>query len=67
MKIDNGKVSASQFMFTVACFIQASTLLTAFFISVTKQDSWIVSIFGFLVGMIFMILFQWSRTVPLTP
>ena len=57
MKIDNGKVSASQFMFTVACFIQASTLLTAFFISVTKQDSWIVSIFGFLVGMIFLWLY----------
>ena len=54
MKIDNRKISASQFMFTVACFIQASSLLTAFFMSVTKQDSWIVSIIGFFIGMIFL-------------
>lgn len=34
------KISAPQYMLSVACFLQASTLLTSFFIPITKQDSW---------------------------
>ena len=57
MSIDNGSISASQFMFSVACFIHASSLLTAFFTSITKQGSWIVVIIGFLIGMIFLLVY----------
>jgi spore germination protein KB len=41
------KISASQYMLSVACFLQASTLLTSFFASITKQDSWIAVCFSF--------------------
>ena len=46
MRIDKGLISGTQFMFSVACFIQASALLTTFISAVTLQDSWLVLLFG---------------------
>ncbi len=46
MRIDKTQISGTQFMFTVALFIQASALLTSFLTSVTMQDSWLVVLFG---------------------
>ncbi|MCR1897512.1 endospore germination permease [Irregularibacter muris] len=58
MRIDKGGISTFQFMFSIACFILASSLLTAFITSITKQDSWIVVIFGFLVGLLFIWIYM---------
>ena len=41
MKIEKGKISGLHLMFSVSCFLQASTLLTSFFVSISKRDSWI--------------------------
>lgn len=49
MRIDTGKVTASQLMFSVACYIQGSTLLTSVLFPITKQDSWIVIALGSLL------------------
>ncbi|MDF2567270.1 MAG: spore gernimation protein [Oscillospiraceae bacterium] len=57
MQIDKGKITAVQFMFSVACYMQASSLLTAFFVGITKQDSWIVVILAFLVCLPFLFIF----------
>jgi len=46
MKIEKGKISGTQFMFSVACFIQASALLTTFIPDITLQDSWLVLLSG---------------------
>jgi spore germination protein KB len=46
MKIDKGKISGTQFMFSVACFLQSSSMLTTFLSSVTLQDSWLAVLFG---------------------
>lgn len=46
MRIDKGQISGTQFMFSVACFIQASALLATFISTVTLQDSWLVLLFG---------------------
>lgn len=49
MKSGIKKVNGLDFMFAIACFIQSSSLLSSFFVSITRQDSWIVVIFGMLL------------------
>lgn len=58
MNNNAGKISASQYMLSVACFLQASTLLTSFFIPITKQDSW----FAVCLGFIFCLPLIWIYT-----
>ena len=48
-KVEHSKISATQFMFAIVCFIRSSSLLSALFASITNQDSWIVVIFGMIV------------------
>jgi len=47
-------------MFTMACFIQSSALLTAFLASVTGQDSWLVTIIS---GILCLGLIWFYRTL----
>lgn len=49
MKLDTTKVHGLDFMFAIACYIQSSSLLSSFFVSITKQDSWIVVLIGFII------------------
>lgn len=42
MRVDKTQISGLQGMFTLACFLQASTLLASFLSPVTKQESWFV-------------------------
>ncbi|MCQ4924503.1 endospore germination permease [Tissierella carlieri] len=63
MQIDKGKISGIQFMFTVACFIQSSSLLTSFFTSITKQDSWIVVILGFVMSMPSLLIYTYIMKI----
>ncbi|MGI6005158.1 MAG: GerAB/ArcD/ProY family transporter [Christensenellales bacterium] len=51
MRIDRSQISGIQFMFMAACFLQSSSLLTAFLAAVTKHDSWLVVIFGFIMSL----------------
>ena len=63
MQIDKGKISGIQFMFTVACFIQSSSLLTSFFTSITKQDSWIVVILGFVMSIPSLLIYTYIMKI----
>ncbi len=58
MRIDKGSISGMQFMFAMACYIQASTLLTSFVAAVTTQDSWLAALFGSLVCLPLIWLFR---------
>ena len=49
MNAHANKISAAQFMFSIACFLQSSSLLTAFFTPILEQESWIVVCFGFIL------------------
>lgn len=49
MILDKTQVSAKRFMFTVGYFIQSSILLTAFALTLTRQDSWLVVIFSLIL------------------
>lgn len=46
-----------QFMFSVACFIQASALLSSFFVPIARQDTWLCVIFGILVSLPLMFIY----------
>ncbi|NLV86135.1 MAG: endospore germination permease [Clostridiales bacterium] len=56
MRVDKGLITGNQFMFSIICFIQSSSLLTSFLTSVTLQDSWLIVIFGaiFFIPVIFI-------------
>lgn len=58
MRIDKGGISTFQFMFSISCYILASSLLTAFTTSIVEQDSWIVVIFGVIVGLLFIWIYM---------
>ena len=49
MKLDTTRVHGLDFMFAIACYIQSSSLLSSFFVSILRQDSWIVVLIGFVI------------------
>jgi len=51
-------ISGKQFMFTIACFIQSSALLSAFIAAITLQESWIPSIISIILCIPFFILYS---------
>lgn len=57
MSIDKTRISGTQFMFTIVCFIQASSLLTSIVSSVLKQDSWVSVLLGVLAFLPILWLF----------
>ncbi len=57
ISLDNGKISPKQFLFTIACYIQASAMLTSFFVSITRQDSWLAVLLGFAGCIPFILIY----------
>ena len=58
MKPNNVSVSGPQFLFVIACFIQASSLLTSFIAPITMQDSWMVVLLASVVFVPVILLYQ---------
>ncbi len=58
MKIDPSQISKNRFMFSIACFLQSSALLTAFVSGVTKQDSWLAVLIGIVLCMPLIYLYR---------
>ena len=58
--MNSGKeqISSKQLMFSVGCFIQGSALLTGFVAGVTKQDTWIAVISGFVISLVIIGLYN---------
>ncbi|HWS29767.1 MAG TPA: endospore germination permease [Clostridia bacterium] len=60
MRIDSSQISKNRFMFSLACFLQSSALLTSFVAGVTEQDSW----FAVLISLVIVIpLIYLYRTI----
>lgn len=51
MKNTKEQISSSMLMYAIACFVICSSLLYGYIAGVTKQDSWIVVITGFIVAL----------------
>ena len=49
MRIDKSRIQGTQWMMAIACFIQASALLTSFLSAITHQDSWLVVLMGIFI------------------
>lgn len=55
MNLECEKISSTQFLFSVTCFLQASTLLTGILVDIVNQDSWMAA----LAGILFCLPFIW--------
>ena len=51
MKIETEKIVPMQFLFSIACFIHASSLLSSFFAAITGRDSWLVVLIAFVLSL----------------
>ena len=58
MKLESSRITPFQYMLSVACFLQSSALLSAFFAPITRQDSWLVVIFGMIVAIPELLVFM---------
>ena len=58
MRIDKGQITGNQFLFTIVCYLKASSLLTAFVAGVALQDSWLVSLFAIALCLPLMWLYR---------
>ncbi len=52
----NNTINNVSFMFTVACFIQSSTMLTAFVTTITGHDTWIVTAIASILSIPLMLV-----------
>lgn len=57
MELDNEKITPQQFMFSVACLIQASALLSSFLSPVANHDSWLAIVLGMLASVPFLLVY----------
>ena len=65
MTIEHSKISAGQFMFSIACFLHSSSLLTSFFVPITRHDSWIAHTIAMILCIPLMILYaQLAKSYP---
>ena len=58
MKLETERITPFQFMFTVACFLQSSALLSAFFAPITQQDSWLVVLFAMVCAIPVLLVYS---------
>ena len=58
MALETGRITTFQYMLSVACFIQSSSLLSAFFTPITQQDSWLVVIFSIIAAVPVLLVFS---------
>ncbi len=57
MKIEKGIISSSQLMFLIIGLLQASSLTAAFIVGVTKQDTWLVLLAGFIISLPLLLVY----------
>lgn len=51
MSLGKEQISARQLMFSVACFVQGSSLVTSYVTTTTKQETWIIIIAGYIASL----------------
>lgn len=65
MSIDKSKITVTQFVFTIVCFIESSAVLSSFSVGISGKDSWFTMIMGYLVFLILVfVISQIMRRYP---
>jgi len=63
--LEKGRISGKQLMFTVFCYIQGGALLSGYIVNITKQDTWVVIIIGFIIILfIDWIILKLAKSFP---
>jgi Spore germination protein. len=57
MKLENGEISNTQLMLLVLSFLQSMILTINFVYSITKYDTWIAVLVGYVIAIIFTLLY----------
>ena len=57
MQLEKSRITSFTYMLSVTCFIQSSALLAAFFSPLTKQDSWMVGLFGMVAAIPMLLVY----------
>jgi spore germination protein KB len=57
MKNPKEQISSNALMFSIACFIQGTSLLSNFVTGVTRQETWIVVITGFILHLLILYIY----------
>ena len=57
MKLENGEISNSQLMLLVLSFLQSMILTINFVYSITKHDTWVAVLVGFIIAILFALLY----------
>lgn len=58
MSLETERITPFQYMFTVACFLQSSALLSSFIAPVTLQDSWLAILFGMVGSLPYLLVYS---------
>lgn len=58
MKLENGEISNKQLMLLVLSFLQSMILTINFVYSITRQDTWIAVLTGFVIAILFTLLYM---------
>ena len=58
MSLEPERITPFQYMFTVACFLQSSALLSSFIAPLTLQDSWLMILFGMVCALPFLLVYS---------
>jgi len=63
MKLERGRISGQELLFSVFCFMQGTILRSGFIISITRNDSWAMAFSGLLftlpIVVIYAALIRW--------
>lgn len=51
MNLGKEQISARQLMFSIACFVQGSSLVTSYVTTTAKQETWIIIIAGYIASL----------------
>ncbi|QAA31382.1 GerAB/ArcD/ProY family transporter [Clostridium manihotivorum] len=65
MNIEKGNISSRQLMFLIIGLIEGSTLIAAFILGVTKEDTWIVLVVSFIIEG--LLLATYMKLIQLIP
>lgn len=57
MKLENGEISNKQLMLLVLSFLQSMILTINFVYSITRHDTWIAVLTGFIIAILFALLY----------
>lgn len=57
MSLEKGKISSSQLVFLIACFMQGTIFVTTYTFSNTPRDEWVVAIIALLISTPFQFMF----------